>query len=110
MLFLVLFCLALLLGTVVAISMLYLPLEIENPVDADAARMPEHKMTWADSARYYARELRAPENAMRRRACVLLTLGVLGSTSLVLHYWEGVEEAADRALRGAGANTTVSLG
>lgn len=108
MIFLVLFCLALLLGTVVALSMLYLPLEMENLVDADAARKPEHKMTWVDSARYYARELRAPEHAMRRRACLLLSLGVLGSVSLVLHFWDGAEDAADRALRGGGANATVS--
>jgi hypothetical protein len=108
MIFLVLFCLALLFGTVVAISMLYIPPEIENPVDADVTRKPEHKMTWVDSARYYARELRAPENAMRRRACLLLSLGVLGSVSLVLHFWDGAEAAADRALRGGGANATVS--
>jgi hypothetical protein len=33
MIFLVLFCLALLLGTVVALSMLYIPVEMEYPAD-----------------------------------------------------------------------------
>ena len=108
MIFLVLFCLALLLGTVVALSMLYLPLEIENLVDADAARKPEHKMTCMDKLRHYAREVRAPENGMKRRACVVVFFGALASVSLVLHYWEHAEEAADRALRGGGQGNTTS--
>jgi hypothetical protein len=86
--------------------MLYLPLEIENPVDADTVRKPENRMTWVDSARYYARELRAPENAMWRRACLLVFFGALASVSLVLHYWEGAEDAADRALWPAQKNGT----
>ena len=102
MIFLALFSLSVFLGTAVGLSMLYLPVEIENPVDGDAARKPEHKMTCMDKLRHYAREVRAPENEMKRRACVVAFFGALASVSLVLHYWEHAEEAADRALQGGG--------
>ena len=39
MIFLALFCFSVLIATSVGLSMLYLPVEIENPVDGDAARM-----------------------------------------------------------------------
>jgi len=98
MIFLAVFSLSVLFGTVVGLTMLYLPVEMENPVDADVARTPEHKMTWADAVRHYARELRAPENEMKRRACAVWFFAVLASASLVLLSWEGAEAAADRAL------------
>ena len=106
MLFLALFSLSVLLGTSVGLSMLYLPVEIENPVDGEAARKPEHKMTCMDKLRHYAREVRAPENAMWRRACLLAFFGALASVSLVLHYWDQAEAGIDRPLRQSSNITT----
>lgn len=108
MIFLALFSLSVFIATLVGLSMLYLPVEIEHPVDGDAARTPEHKMTCMDKLRHYAREAQAPENAMKRRACVVALFGALASVSLVLHYWEHAEEAADRVLRGGGQGNTTS--
>ena len=99
MIFLALFSLSVLLGTSVGLSMLYLPVEIENPVDGEAARKPEHKMTCMDNLRHYAREVRAPENAMRRRGCLVIFFGALASVSLVLHYWDQAEVDINRPLR-----------
>lgn len=95
MFFITLFSITLFAAGFTLLSMLYMPINIEHPVDPDEPRIPTDKETMCNRLRFYCRELRAPENAMPRRIALFCLLTMVCTASLILHFVHGAENAAD---------------
>ena len=90
MIFLLIFSMSVFIGVIATLSMLYVPIEIEHPVDAETPRIQENKLTWFQSLCLYVKELWAPEYAMKRRTFVVAASIIIGTVSLVLHFSPGM--------------------
>ena len=95
MLLIAIFSLSVFFNVILLLSILYLPVEVEEPLNADKPRKHADKMTHSDTCLFYLRELIAPEHVMQRRVFFLCCGLLISTTTIVLHFSNGVDREID---------------
>ena len=95
MLLIAIFSLSVFLNVILLLSILYLPVEAEEPLNADKPRKRADKMTYSDTCLFYLRELIAPEHVTQRRVFFLCCGLLISTTTIVLHFSNGVDRRID---------------
>lgn len=95
MLLIAIFSLSVFLNVILLLSILYLPVEVEEPLNADKPRKRADKMTCCDTCLFYLWELMAPEHVAQRRVFFLCCGLMISTTTIVLHFSNGVDREID---------------